>query len=172
MDDEAAAAITPHLKPREKIVWAGRPLPAMYAFYNGAGMGCFGMFCLGGFALQAGSWTIFLVSLILLVFPIFAGKKGTTVRYALTDKRAITIATWPWAWERSVPVDRFNICMRQENSGSAHDGRASIMYRKIDGQPWEIWRGTPFHAEAFLGIKDADEVEALIKARVGSSVTV
>lgn len=157
MDDEAAAEITRHMAPGETLLWAGRPFPATYAFYNGGGMGCFGLFCIGGLALQWGSWRLFLIALPILLLPGLAAYRAKSVRYGLTDRRAIIAAGWPWPSLQSIPVDRFNICMRQD-WGKPH---SSVMFRKTP-DPMNIWRGTPFKADAFVGIKDVEEVEKLI----------
>lgn len=157
MDDEAAAEIARHLAPGEKLLWTGRPFPPTYAFYNGGGMGCFGLFCIGGLALQLGSWRLFVAALPILLMPGLAAYRAKSVRYGLTDRRAIILASWPWHSLQTIPVDRFNICMRQD-WGRPY---SSVMFRKTPA-PWNFWRGTPFKADAFVGIKDVEEVEKLI----------
>lgn len=157
MDDEAAADITPHLAPGETLLWTGRPFPPVYSFYNGGGMGCFALFCIAWLTIPTGYWWLFLVACLILVVPGLAAYRAKSVRYGLTDRRAIILASWPWRSIQAIPVDRFNICMRQ-NWGGPY---ASVMFRKTPA-PWNFWRGTPFKADAFVGIKDIEKVEKLI----------
>ncbi len=158
MDDLAAAEIAPSLSAGEKLIWAGRPYPPVYLFYNGGGMGCLSIFPIIGAAIALGSWLVALLLPTLLLFAVAARYRGESVRYGLTDKRAIILATWPWRSLRIIPVDQFNVCIRQNFSKQI----GSIMFRKIP-DPLNIWRGTPFRADAFVGLRDADEVEKLIE---------
>jgi hypothetical protein len=158
MDDQAAAEIAPNLSAGEKLVWAGRPYPPVYLFYNGGGMGLLSIFPIIGAAIALGSWLVALLLPALLLFAVAARHRGESVRYGLSDKRAIILATWPWRSLQIVPVDQFNVCIRQNFNKQI----GSIMFRKIP-DPLNIWRGTPFRADAFVGLSDADEVEKLIE---------
>ena len=157
MDDDAAA-IAPHLAAGEKLLWAGRPHPPVYSFYNGGGMGCLGIFAVVSLAISLSDWRALILIVPLALFAAAAGWRGNGVRYGLTDRRAIIAASWPWTSMQSIPVDRFNTCTTQGWGG----GYSSVMFRKTPA-PWNLWRGTPFKADAFVGIKRAGDVERLIR---------
>jgi hypothetical protein len=159
MDDQAAAEITPHLSAGEKLIWAGRPYPPVYMFYNGGGMGILSIFPIIAAAIALDSWLVALLIPALILFAVLARKRGESVRYALTDKRAIIAATWPWRSLQIIPVDRFNVCIRQNFSKQI----GSIMFRKTPDF-LNLWRGTPFRADAFVGLSDAGKVQKLIEA--------
>jgi hypothetical protein len=157
MDDQAVAEIAPHLSAGEKLIWAGRPYPPVYMFYNGGGMGLLAIIVVINCAIAFGGWFLLLIPAIIL-FAVAARHRGESVRYGLTDKRAIIAASWPWHSLQIIPTDRFNVCIRQNFSKQI----ASIMFRKTP-DPLNIWRGTPFRADAFLGLSDADKVQKLIE---------
>jgi hypothetical protein len=157
MDEQAAAELAPHLSADEKVIWAGRPYPPVYMFYNGGGMGLLGVIVVINIAIAFGA--IFLLLIPLLILLAVVGRiRGESVRYALTDKRAIIAATWPWHSLQIIPVDRFNVCIRQNFNKQI----GSIMFRKTP-DIFNSWRGTPFRADAFVGLRDADQVEKLIE---------
>ena len=159
MDDQAAAEIAPHLSAGEKLIWAGRPYPPVYMLYNGGFMGILSVFPIISVAIALDSWLVALGIPVLVLLAIVARMRGESVRYGLTDKRAIIAATWPWRSLRIIPVDRFNVCIRQNFNKQI----GSIMFRKtLD--PLNFWRGTPFRADAFVGLSDADKVQKLIEA--------
>jgi hypothetical protein len=159
MDDQAAAEIAPHLLAGEKLIWAGRPYPPVYMLYNGGVTGILGIFPIIGAAIAFGSWLVALGIPAIILFAVAARIRGESVRYGLTDKRAIIAATWPWHSLRTIPVDRFNVCIRQNFNKQI----GSIMFRKTP-DPLNLWRGTPFRADAFVGLSDADKVQKLIEA--------
>ena len=154
MDDQAAAEIVPHLLAGEKLIWAGRPYPPVYMLYNGGVTGILGIFPIIGAAIAFGSWLVALGIPAIILFAVAVRIRGESVRYGLTDKRAIIKATWPWRSLRIIPTDRFNVCVRQNFNKQI----GSIMFRKtLD--PFNFWRGTPFRADAFVGLSDADNVQ-------------
>ena len=157
MDDQAAAEIAPHLSAGEKLIWAGRPYPPVYMFYNGGGMGLLAIVVVINIAIVLGSKFLLLIPAIIL-FAVAARHRGESVRYGLTDKRAIITASWPWRSLQIIPTDHFNVCIRQNFSKQI----ASIMFRKTP-DPLNFWRGTPFRADAFVGLSDADKVQKLIE---------
>jgi hypothetical protein len=159
MDEEAAAEIAPHLSAGEKLIWTGRPYPPVYMLYNGGAMGILGIFPIIGAAISLGSWLVALLIPALVLLVVAARIRGESVRYGLTDKRAIIKATWPWRSLRIIPADRFNVCVRQNFNQQI----GSIMFRKTP-DPLNVWRGTPFRADAFVGLSDADKVQKLIEA--------
>src|ERR1700693_3302410 len=116
MDDQAAAEITPHLSMDEKLIWAGRPNPPVYMFYNGGGMGILSIFPIIATAIALDSWLVALLIPALILFAVLARNRGESVRYGLTDKLAIIVSTWPWRSLQIIPVDRFNVCIRQNFS--------------------------------------------------------
>jgi hypothetical protein len=158
MDDQAAAEIAPNLPTGEKLIWAGRPYPPVYMLYNGGAMGLLAIIVVINGAIIFGGHVLFLIPAIIL-FAVAARHRGASVRYGLTDKRAIIAATWPWRSLQNIPADRFNVCIRQNFNKQI----ASIMFRKTP-DPLNIWRGTPFRADAFVGLSDADQVQKLIEA--------
>ena len=158
MDDQAAAEIAPHLLAGEKLIWAGRPFPPVYMLYNGGFMIILAIFPIIGLAISFQTWLIALLIPALILFAVVARMRGESVRYGLTDRRAIIAATWPWRSIQTIPVDRFNVCIRQNFNSQI----ASIMFRKTT-DPFNIWRGTPFRADAFLGLSDADNVQKLVE---------
>ena len=158
MDDQAAAEIEPNLRPGEKLLWAGRPAPVVYVFYNGGGMGFISIIPIVGVATAWHDWRVALLIPAIVMFWIAGYHRGKSARYALTDQRALTLRTWPWKSLRSVPLDMFNVCIRQNFNPKL----ASIMYRKTP-DPLNFWRGTPFRADAFLGLSDAAKVEKLVE---------
>src|ERR1700693_3163069 len=158
MDDQAAAEITPHLSMDEKLIWAGRPYPPVYMFYNGGGMGLLAIIVVINLAIAFGGLRLLLIP-VLILLAVLARRRGESVRYGLTDKRAIIAATWPWHSLRIIPVDCFNVCIRQNFNKQI----ASIMFRKTP-DILNFWRGTPFRADAFVGLSDADKVQKLIEA--------
>jgi hypothetical protein len=158
MDEQAAAEIASHLSADEKLIWAGRPYPPVYMFYNGGGMGLLGIIVVINIAIAFG-WRFLLLIPVLILLAVLGRMRGESVRYGLTDKRAIIAATWPWRSLQIVPVDRFNVCIRQNFSKQI----ASIMFRKTP-DILNFWRGTPFRADAFVGLSDADKVQKLIEA--------
>ena len=159
MDDQAAAEIVSHLSAGEKLIWAGRPYPPVYMLYNGGVTGILGIFPIIGAAIASDSWLAALGIPAIILFAVVARIRGESVRYGLTDKRAIIKATWPWRSLRIIPADRFNVCVRQNFNKQI----GSIMFRKtLD--PFNFWRGTPFRADAFFGLSDADNVQKLIEA--------
>ena len=158
MDDHAAAEIAPHLPAGEKLIWAGRPYPPVYMLYNGGAMGLLAIIVVINCAIIFGGLVLLLIPAIIL-FAVAARIRGESVRYGLTDKRAIIKATWPWRSLRIIPTDRFNVCVRQNFNKQI----GSIMFRKtLD--PFNFWRGTPFRVDAFVGLSDADNVQKLIEA--------
>jgi hypothetical protein len=157
MDDQAAAEIAPLLSADEKLIWAGRPYPPVYMFYNGGAMGLLVIIVVINIAIVFGGLFFLLISAI-IVFAVVVRMRGESVRYGLTDKRAIIKATWPWRSLRIVPVDRFNVCIRQNFSKQI----GSIMFRKTP-DIFNFWRGTPFRADAFVGLSDADTVQKLVE---------
>jgi hypothetical protein len=159
MDDQAAAEIAPRLLAGEKLIWAGRPYPPVYMLYNGGVTGILGIFPIIGAAIAFDSWLVALGIPAIILFAVVARIRGESVRYGLTDKRAIIAATWPWHSLRLIPVDRFNVCIRQNFNTQI----GSIMFRKTP-DPLNLWRGTPFRADAFVGLSDADEVQKLVEA--------
>jgi hypothetical protein len=159
MDDEAAAAIAPHMSAGEKLIWAGRPYPPVYMLYNGGFVGILSIFPIIGAAIALHSWSVALLIPLLVLLAVVARIRGESVRYGLTDKRAFIAATWPWRSLQIVPADRFNVCIRQNFNKQI----ASIMFRKtVD--PFNVWRGTPFRTDAFVGLSDADQVQKLVEA--------
>jgi len=112
MDEQAATEIAPLLAPGEKLIWAGRPYPPVYMLYNGGAMGLLGIIVAINIAIAFGAMFLLLIPAIILG-AILARMRGESVRYGLTDKRAITKTTWPWRSLRIIPVDRFNVCIRQ-----------------------------------------------------------
>ena len=158
MDDHAAAEIAPHLPAGEKLIWAGRPYPPVYMLYNGGAMGLLAIIVVINCAIIFDGLVLLLIPAIIL-FAIAARIRGESVRYGLTDKRAIIKATWSWRSLRIIPADRFNVCVRQNFNKQI----GSIMFRKtLD--PFNFWRGTPFRVDAFVGLSDADNVQKLIEA--------
>ena len=158
MDDQAAAEIAPLLAPGEKLIWAGRPYPPVYMLYNGGAMGLLGIIVVINIAIAFGALFLLLIPVIILG-AVVARMRGESVRYGLTDKRAITKTSWPWHSLRIIPVDRFNVCIRQNFNKQI----GSIMYRKTP-DVFNMWRGPPFRADAFVGLSDADKVQKLIEA--------
>ena len=159
MDDQAAAEIAPHLSAGEKLIWAGRPYPPVYMFYNGGAMGLLAIIVVINCAIVFGSGLVLLLIPAIILFAVAARHRGESVRYGLTDKRAIIAATWPWRSLQIIPADRFNVCIRQNFNKQI----GSIMFRKTP-DPLNLWRGTPFRADAFVGLSDADKVQKLIEA--------
>src|SRR5258705_8865165 len=113
MDQQAAAEIATHLAAGERLIWAGRPYPPVFLFYNGGGMGCLVIFPIISAAIVLSSWLVALLLPALVLFAVAARHRGESVRYGLTERRAIIMATWPWRSLQSIPVDRFNVCIRQ-----------------------------------------------------------
>lgn len=159
MDDQAAAAIAPHLPVGEKLLWAGRPYPPVYMLYNGGAMGLLVIIVVISIAIAVGSGLVLLLIPAIILFAVAARVRGESVRYGLSDKRAVITATWPWRSLRIIPTDRFNVCIRQNFNKQI----GSIMFRKTP-DPLNFWRGTPFRADAFVGLSDADAVQKLIEA--------
>ncbi len=157
MDDEAAAELASHLSPGEKLIWAGRPYPPVYMFYNGGAMAILGIIVVINFSIAFGGRFLLLIPVLVLLAAL-CRMRGESVRYGLTAKRAIIAASWPWHSLRIVPVDRFNVCIRQNYSKQI----GSIMFRKTP-DVLNIWRGTPFRADAFVGLSDADKVQRLVE---------
>ena len=158
MDDQVAAEIAPHLSADEKLIWTGRPYPPVYMFYNGGGMGllCTITAIHLGIVYDA---LFFLFIPAIILFAVAARRRGASVRYGLTGKRAIITASWPWRSVQIIPTESFNVCIRQKFNKQI----ASIMFRRTP-DPLNIWRGTPFRADAFVGLSDADKVQKLIEA--------
>lgn len=156
MDEEAAAELAPDLESGERLIWAGRPYPPVYIFYNGGMIGCFSTFPVLALAITDWRFAILVPALALWLFAM--RYRGQNVRYGLSEKRAIILRKWPWRTVESIPVERFNVCIRQNFDKEV----ASIMFRKTR-DPLNFWRGTPFRADAFVGIRDADHVEKLIE---------
>lgn len=142
----------------EKTIWAGRPAPVVYVFYNGGGVGFISIIPIIALATSWHDWRVALLLPAIVIFWIVCYHRGNSVRYALTDQRALTIATWPWKSLRSVPLDMFNVCIRQDFNRKL----TSIMYRKTP-DPFSIWRGTPFRADAFLGLREAAPIVKLVE---------
>jgi hypothetical protein len=159
MDEQAAAEIAPHLSAGEKLIWAGRPYPPVYMLYNGGAMGLLAIIVVINCAIAFGSGLVLLLIPAIILFAVGARHRGESVRYGLTDKRAIIAATWPWRSLLIIPADRFNVCIRQNFNKQI----GSIMFRKTPDF-LNLWRGTPFRADAFLGLSDADKVQELIEA--------
>jgi hypothetical protein len=110
-------------------------------------------------AISLASWLVALLIPAPVLLMAVARIRGESVRYGLTDKRAIIMATWPWRSLRIIPVDRFNVCIRQNFNKQI----GSIMFRKTP-DPLNLWRGTPFRADAFVGLSDVDQVQKLVEA--------
>jgi hypothetical protein len=159
MDEEAAAEIAPHLSAGEKLIWAGRPYPPVYMLYNGGAMSLLAIIAVISVAIAVGSGLVLLLIPAIILFAAAARVRGDSVRYGLTDKRAIIKATWPWRSLRIIPADRFNVCIRQ----NFNEQIGSIMFRKTP-DILNVWRGTPFRADAFVGLSDADKVQELVEA--------
>jgi hypothetical protein len=157
MDDLAAAEIAPHVSAGEKLIWAGRPYPPVYMLYNGGAMGLLAVIVVINCAIAFGGLVLLFIPVIIL-FAVVARMRGESVRYGLTDKRAIIAATWPWRSLQIIPADQFNVCIRQNFNNQI----GSIMFHKTP-DIMNLWRGTPFRADAFVGLSDADKVQKLIE---------
>ena len=158
MDETAAAEIALHLSAGEKLIWAGRPYAPVYMLYNGGAMSLLAIIVVINCAIIFGGLVLLFIPAIIL-FAVGVRHRGESVRYGLTDKRAIIKATWPWRSLRIIPADRFNVCVRQNFNKQI----GSIMFRKTP-DPLSLWRGTPFRADAFVGLSDADKVQKLVEA--------
>jgi len=161
MDDEAAAVMAPLLAPGETLLWSGRPAPGLYAWNNGAGLIVVGLMVASG-AFVFSWWAVVLVLAGALGVGLALRRKAETVRYGLTDRRAIIAWSWPRAGNRWIPVDRFNICLMDGNNDNRDP--TTILFRKGLSDQW--W-GRPFEIDAFIGVKPSKDVANLVQGFVG-----
>jgi hypothetical protein len=144
-DDEATAAVAPHLLAGEKLLWSGRPTPALYAWNNGAGLLVVAVMLAFGSVTVLGVLGALGGLALALAIGLVLRRKATTVRYGLTNARAIIVWSWPWPGKRAIPVQAFNICLIDGDDKAA----TTILFRK----GWsDAWWGRPFEIDAFIGV--------------------
>ena len=81
-DDEAAAAIGPHLAPEEKLLWAGRPTASLYAWNNGVGLIIVALMLAFGTVIYS-FWTVLIVLAGAIGVGFFLHRKAKSVRYGM-----------------------------------------------------------------------------------------
>jgi hypothetical protein len=163
MDEEATAAVTPTLKPGEKLLWSGRPSPGLYAWNNGTGLLVIAaMMAFGGFA-GFGFVVVVICLAAAIGVALLLAHKGKSVRYGLTNHRAIIMSSWPWAALRSIPVAYFDICFIQGENDDEQP--TTILFHKGFS---EMWWGRPFEIDAFIGVKPSRAVAELIQRAVAA----
>jgi hypothetical protein len=157
MDDEATAAVTPHLLAGEKLLWSGRPTPSLYAWNNGSGLLVVGVMLGFGSVAWFGVIAALSVLALALAVALILRRKAETVRYGLTDNRAIITWSWPRAGMRAIPVQYFNICLIDGDN----DDKAptTILFRKGLSDAW--W-GRPIEIDAFIGVTPSRAVAKLV----------
>jgi hypothetical protein len=168
------------MEPEETVLWAGRPVPLIYAFNQGAVRTAFGLlflvpcafFCPPALA-NIGTWTansIGLLTIGLLVVAtggwlLLAMRQqyllAKRMLYVLTNKRAIVVQDW---FDRTMRSHRLHDLSAVEIDDN--QGRGNVIYVsqivETDAGKYEVRDG-------FIAIDDPHAVAALMRTGIEAS---
>ncbi|MCW8915153.1 MAG: hypothetical protein OQK24_04775 [Magnetovibrio sp.] len=159
-------AVTNELKDDEKLIWHGQPAPGAWAS-AWIGVGIFGIifFLFSIYFLQAAmkspdtmtawyGYPFIGIGVVLVLTPLWQFIVGKNTAYALTDKRAIVVRTFPGLSVRSFSGSDMD---EIESKGVSDNGYGTVTFarRKSGG------RKSDFRPDwGFYGIDDVKDVEA------------
>jgi hypothetical protein len=155
------------LEPGERVLWSGQPNPLRYMQAKSGIkiMLGFGVLILAEFwasGPREPKWVaalLYLVAFTLLLSPLWMAFRAYRTTYALTDRRALTVAALPLARPVSVPLS----------------GVRSVDWRSRPGGLGDVLFGEgPMSAVArrrgFIAIRDAETVERLVRSLLPQAV--
>jgi hypothetical protein len=182
LDLQAASEIKGRLDPSEKIVWAGRPDPLVFAATANGVIPIIGIFFLGFSvfwlygALSAtraakGSIGLFaffplfgipfvIAGLCMVLSPVWAWRRAKSTIYALTDRRAVIASDFPMRAMTS--VEPMQLRPLEVHGGGGRRGTVYFFERPF-GMNAAFGYTYAMRREGFRGIDEAERVAELIR---------
>lgn len=199
------AVLRRELDEGERLLWVGRPIPALYArrfLIPGVLLGTFALgftafivvamvanarellgprFQAGEFAGVAGDvallafFGVFAVvtlgaAVFMYALPVRANKRAARTIYAVTDRRAIVLVAFDdgRVVERDYSADELGHLFRRQHA----DGTGDVHFESARGvAPGSPSGGTTPSQHGFLAVRDALDVERILRRRFGASTS-
>lgn len=181
MDMIAFAALSRHIMPGERLLWAGRPEPVAYARSRGGSLAWVGVSLLvagiviEGFGLEVAltravaldpilvaltGLPFLAIGLLLAAEPWRAYRRAKVTVYGLTSERAIILQLKPERHIRTLPRSAIRAILRRHTSGDTVD---ITFYARAKAA------GTEPPVDGFHAIRDGAMVEKLAMKRESES---
>jgi hypothetical protein len=192
LPEEQAEAIRNQLESKERILWAGKPVPKIFV-WRAAPFGCGTLVCWGAaiatFVTLSGQRDvpgvmkylmpigIFLLGFVFLLAPLFASKRAARTFYALTNKRALV---WEGGWLFGNSFEEYGparLSGMKKQTSWIMKGAGDLVFKEeihvtttTNRDSRGRYAGTSTSVRVvqhgFLGIADVNEIEKLIRREI------